>query len=420
MTDIEVPADTTVRPSPPVRPQVRIVLTVVFLVFLGNTALNPILAPLSREVGLAEWQVGLTISAAAVMIVTTSQLWGRRSQSWGRRPVLVAALGLAVGSMTLFAVLVHLGMRGLVTGTALFVLFVLLRGVVFGTAVAAVVPTAQAYIADITTGEAERVKGMAGVGATQGMAMIGGAVLSGSLAGLGLMAPLVVIPVLLAAALALVLLRLHREPRAELVEHPVRVRPTDSRVWPYLLAGFGMFTALGFIMILTGFLVQDRFGLGPERTGMVTGAALLAAGLGMVLAQSVVVPRSRWSPPTLLRIGSLTATAGFGVLVPDLGPAGLLTSMALIGLGLGIAMPGYVAGPSLLMRREELGGMAGLVQANNGLTFVTAPLLGTVLYASWPALPVIVGGTIMGLVAVFVWVHPRFRPASHVTPAGRS
>jgi hypothetical protein len=42
---------------------------------------DPIIAPLSREVGLAEWQIGAMISAAAIMSVATSQscpLWSYR------------------------------------------------------------------------------------------------------------------------------------------------------------------------------------------------------------------------------------------------------------------------------------------------------------------------------------------------------
>ena len=81
------------------RSQVPLLLGAVFLAYLGQMTLNPIIAPLSREVGLAEWQIGVTISIAAVMIVLTSQMWGRRSQSWGRKPVLGLALGLAVVTM---------------------------------------------------------------------------------------------------------------------------------------------------------------------------------------------------------------------------------------------------------------------------------------------------------------------------------
>ncbi|MGO1532405.1 MFS transporter [Micrococcaceae sp. AOP34-BR2-30] len=393
-------------------PQIPLVLSAVLIVFLGQMTLNPVIAPLAREVGLAEWQVGVTISTAAIMVVTTSQLWGRRSQSWGRKPVLVGALTLAAVSMILFTIVAQLGMTGLIGGTVLFVLFVLLRGIAFGTAIAAVPPTAQAYIADVTIDERTRVKGMAGVGAVQGIAMVGGAIIGGALSAFGLMTSLAAVPVLLIAGLSIVGFRLRREPRTTLIDDPARIRPTDPRVWPFLLAGFGMFTALGFIQVITGFIVQDRLGLDASATGLVTGAALLAAGVGMVLAQAVIVPRLGWGPPALLRTGSATALIGFVVLIPDLGMASILAAMLLIGLGLGIAMPGYTAGPSLLMERHEQGGLAGLIGATNGLTFVIAPTAGTALYSAWAPLPVIVAAIIMAAVTTFVLTHPRFtRPS---------
>ncbi|GAA5063756.1 MFS family permease [Thermocatellispora tengchongensis] len=390
-------------------PQIPLLLSAVFLAFLGQMTLNPIIAPLSREVGLAEWQIGVTISVAAVMVVTTSQFWGRRSQSWGRKPVLVAAFVLATTAMVLFALLAHLGMNGVINGVLLFALFVLLRGVGFGTAIAAVPATAQAYIADVTTDEQARVKGMAGVGAVQGVAMIGGAVVGGVLSALGLIAPLIAVPILLALGLVLVAFRLRRETGTELIGRPAKVRPTDPRVWPFLLAGFGMFTALGFIQVITGFIVQDRLGLDPETTGVVTGGALLAAGLGMVLAQAVIVPRSGWSPATLLRARGSVALIGFALLIFDAGAVLLFAAILLIGLGLGIAMPGYTAGPTLLVGRDEQGGLAGLTGATTGLTFVIAPTAGTALYGAWQPLPIVVGTVIMATVTVFVIVHPRFR-----------
>lgn len=393
----------------PAAPQIPLLLATVFLAYLGQMTLNPIIAPLAREVGLAEWQIGVTISTAAVMVVVSSQFWGRRSQSWGRKPVLVVALALGAAVMTGFAIVAAAGMRAALAGTTVFALFVLLRGIGFGSALAAIPPTAQAYIADVTRDEAARTRGMAGIGAVQGVAMIGGAVLGGALAGFGLLVPILVVPLLLAAALVLIALRLRREPRHELVRDPVRIRPTDPRVWPFLFAGFGMFTSLGFIQVIAGFIVQDRLGLDPETTGLVTGGTLLAAGIGMVVAQSVIVPRSGWRPPALLRAGSATALLGFILLIVDAGPWLLIASMLVIGLGLGIAMPGYTAGPTMLVDRDEQGGLAGLIGATNGLTFVIAPTASAALYGLWPPLPVIMGALLMGLVALFVLLHPRFR-----------
>lgn len=391
------------------KPQISLLLGTVFIAYLGQMTLNPIIAPLAREVGLAEWQIGVTISVAAAMVVVCSQFWGRRSQSWGRKPVLIAALTLALASMAGFAIVAALGMRTLLPVTVIFVLFVLLRGVGFGAALSAIAPTAQAYIADVTDDESTRTRGMAGVGAVQGVAMVGGAVVGGALAGFGLLLPIVAVPVLLVFALVLVALRLRRESRHELVADPPRVSPLDARVWPYLLAGFGMFTALGFMQVLIGFVVQDRLGLDAEATGLVTGGSLLAAGVGMVVAQAVIVPRSGLAPAALLRLGTPVALIGFVLLIPSGGMALLLGAILLIGLGLGIAMPGYTAGPTLRMQREEQGGLAGLVGATNGLTFVVAPTASTLLYGVWQPLPIIVGAVVMAAVALFVFVHPSFR-----------
>lgn len=397
-----------VRTAQRTRSQIGAVTLVVLLVYMGQMTLNPVIAPLAREVGLAEWQVGLTISTAAVMVVATSQFWGRRAQARGARLVLQRAVAIAVAAMVGFVATAWAGMTGLLGSAAVFVLFLMLRGLAFGGAIAAVPTTAQTYAARVTDTEPERIRAMAGIGAAQGLSMIIGAVLGGLLAGVSLLVSLVAVPLLLVLGF-MVAARLRPEPEGERIEEPVRVSPTDSRVWPFLVAGFGMFTALGFIQVITGFLVQDRFGLGSEATGLATGGALLAPGVGMVVAQAVIVPRSGWPPVTLLRVGSATAAVGFILLLPELGSVAFGVSLLLIGLGLGIATPGYTAGPSLRVGADEQGEVAGLIGMNNGLTFVLAPSLSTFAYTVSPALPVAIGAGIMLGVVAFVAIHPGVR-----------
>lgn len=392
--------------------QVGVVLAAVFLTYVGQSTLNPVIAPLSRLVGLKEWQIGLTISVAALMVVLTSQAWGKRSQSMGRKPVLVIALAVAAVSMGAFALVSHLGVAGALTGVPLFALIIIIRGVIFGAALAAVLPTAQACIADATTTEESRVRGMAGVGAAQGLASIAGALIGGALSGLSLLLSVDAVPVFLLIGLLVVAAALRKESRTTLIAKPARVSPRDPRVWPYLVAGFGMFSALGLVQVVTGFLVQDRLGLDADTTGLITGGALLAVGVGMVLAQSVIVPVSKWAPPALLRAGSLTAAIGFGLLLFDAGLAALIVSVAIIGVGIGTAMPGYTAGPTLRMSREEQGGLAGLIGATNGLTYVVAPTLGTFVYGVAPALPIAIGAALLVGVLVFVCAHSSFRRPS--------
>ncbi|UCR89840.1 MFS transporter [Mycetocola spongiae] len=400
----------TPSPATPIkRPQVGLMLGAVFLVYLAQMTLNPIIAPLAREVGLAEWQVGVMISVAAICIMISSQFWGRKSLSWGRKPVLIGALTLAMLSMVAFALLARLGMAGILGGVGLFLLLVLVRGVFFGLAMAAVPPTAQAYIADVTETEEARVRGMAGMGAVQGIAMISGSIIGGLLAGFGLMVPLIFVPCVLAVGALLVLVLLRRESPRELLENPPHVRLWDSRVWPFLAAGFGMFTALGLIQVIAGFIIQDRFSLDSRATAVATAAAFLVSGIGLAGAQAVLVPRLGWHPHRLLRAGAAVALLGFAVMIPTAGIWLFLLGMLGVGLGLGLAMPGYVAGPSLLMTREEQGAMAGLIGANNAATFVLAPTIGTALYTLWPPLTLILSAVLMLAVLCFTSLHPRFR-----------
>jgi len=140
------------------------------------------------------------------------------------------------------------------------------------------------------------------------------------------------------------------------------------------------------------------------------------AGLALCGAIMQSLLRNPLADPYLLGLSSGAALgavsfllAGFALLIADAGAALLFVAIALIGLGLGIAMPGYTAGLTLLMRREEQGGLAGLIGATNGLTFVIAPTLGTALYGVWPPLPIMLGAMVMAAVAAFVLLHPRFR-----------
>lgn len=389
--------------------QILLLLGTVLLVNIAQMTLGPIMSPLARDLGFAEWQVGVTVSSAALMVVLTSQAWGRRAQATGFRPVLVLGLAMALVAMTLFSVVAALGLAGVLVGWGLFILFLLFRGMGFGVAMAAVPPTAQAYIAEATDEGPERVKGMAGVGAMQGLASIVGAVIGGILAGWGLMWPISVAPVLLAISLGAVVWGFRALPRVEQVEQPRPLNPLDRRVWPFLVAGFGLFLALGFIQVTAGFLVQDRLHLGSEMTGRTTGMLMLAMGLGMVAAQAGLVPRLKWPPSMLLRWGVAAAMLGFILLLPDQGAWLMVVAFALLGLGLGLAIPGYMAGPTMLVERDEQGGLAGAVGATNGVTYVLSPLVSTLLYGWWQLLPVLVATGLLLAVMVFLLVHPAFR-----------
>ena len=63
----------------------RTLLISVVAVGFAQTVLFAILAPLGREIGLVEMQIGAIISASSLTVFLASPMWGRASDRWGRR-----------------------------------------------------------------------------------------------------------------------------------------------------------------------------------------------------------------------------------------------------------------------------------------------------------------------------------------------
>lgn len=390
--------------------QAKLLLTMVLLAFMGQMMLNPVMAPLSRAMGLQAWEIGATISAAALALVLFSQFWGRRSQRLGVKKTLVVAMLMALGGLVGFAAVAWLGVHDVLGGPVLFLAALLTRGVVYGAAIAALAPTVQAYLVTHASSESERVQAVGALGAAQGSASILGAVLGGLLAGVGgLLLPVGVMPVMMLAGIVLLLVRFRGQPAEGLVEQPTSVSFRDPRVFPFLVTGFLLFLGFSSVATLIGFAVQDRFGFTEGRTATVTAGLLLVVSLVMALVQGGVVRQLDWPARRLLRIGFAIMTVAALLLLLDASVWVLGAGCLLLGIGSGLAMPGYTAGPTMGMSREEQGGLAGLINANNGLTYIVAPVASTSLYGLSHLAPFC---GVLGLFAVglaFTLLHPVFR-----------
>jgi MFS family permease len=64
-----------------------------------------------------------------------------------------------------------------------------------------------------------------------------------------------------------------------------------------------------------------------------------------------------------------------------------ILSMCILGLGMGLAGPGFMAGVSVAVSSEEQGAVAGIAGSCGPLGFTFGPLLGTYLYSIDGALP---------------------------------
>lgn len=387
----------------------RTIVAIVFFTYVGQFLLNAAIAPLARSLGLAEWHIGFMLSLAALMVAVLSQWWGRASQSWGPKPVLVCALCLAFTAAILFALTTFLRTSALIPVTVAAVGIVLARGAFFGAAVAAVPPTGQALIAEHTPDERSRVKAMAAFGASFNVAAVVGALASGLLASWWLLAPVYATPVTVGVALVLTLVKLPRTDANQRRHIGRRISAFDARIRAYLAAGLGMFFAIGVVHITIGFVMQDRYDLDPQTAVLTTGLAMVAQAAGAMFSQLVLVPHLVWPPHPLLRVGLAILLFAVMLVAWSLPLWVTVAAVGLMGVGSGLASPGYNAGASLAVRAEEQGAVAGLLSATGGVTWIFAPIISTTLYGHWPTLALALSPIAASASLLLVLIHPTFQ-----------
>ncbi len=385
-----------------------VIIAALLIVYMGLGVLNPLLAPMVRELGLSELQGGLLITAASLMFTIGGPFWGGRIAPWGYKTVLLLSLcGFSIGYWV-FATVMRLGLSGAIAPMAAFIGLLFARGLA-GFLMSGTPVTAQAYIVSVTSG-AERTSGIALLGMANGLGFIAGPILGAVLVGLGLVAPIYAAAVLpLIAALLIATQLREASQRREVALVQPRLSPIDGRILPWLIVGFTVICALVGVQVTAGFLFQDRLGLTTEETARAVSTALVAVGITNLISQLGIIRTFRLPPLLLLRVGLPLAAVGFAALALVNTFPLLIGAFVLAGFGLGLALPGYTAAATLEVEAHEQGRAAGLTTAAQGLGSVFGPLLTTSLYQLRQELPYLLSFTLLALVALAVWLHPRLR-----------
>ena len=433
-------------PSSPLltNPTLRALVAIALFTYTAQNMLNVSIAPLSRALNLPEWIVGAAVSLAAVAVTALSQFWGRRSIAWGRRRVILLALFLALTAGTLFSAAVWARAAGYIGAFLAAGTIMAARGPFFGAAVAAIPPTGQALVAEVTPDEASRVRGTSAFSGAINLSVMVGSLVSSALGAWWIFGPVHATPVFVLIALAIALIWLPRDgastrPRRRLprltardtepeqaapasstnttestqkdtasgatatAELPPRVRWTDRRIAPWIASVFGIYFANGVVQITMGFLVQDRGGLDPAPAVSVTALMLLANAAGAMLMQLIVVPRLGWSPRRLLRAGMTLALVALTCLTIAPSLWALAASTFAMGVASGMASPGYSAGASLAVSAREQGGIAGVINATGAITWIVAPVSATALYGWMPLSPFLLALSLVALSCACAW-----------------
>lgn len=367
---------------------------------LGLSVLFPIIGPLARELGFSEFQAGLFSTGYAVMQFLLAPYWGRRSEVVGRRPILLMGIiGFAMGFF-LFALFGWLGFKGSLSGMPLYLLMLASR-LLGGAFSSATLPTAQAYLADITPRD-KRTQNFALLGAAFGLGVIFGPAIGAALSSFGLLVPVLFSAGLAVLNAAFVYFALPESKTHEHAETPPPLSWMDSRIWPILLLGLVINLSSVAMEQTVAFYFQDRLGLSTAQTAKSVGIALVVFGFVAVLIQGFVVRAFKLSPRTLLSLGLPLALLGYIGLILSHNFWSLTLSLVLLGAGGAFAGPGVTSAQSLAVSDQEQGSVAGLASAAQALGRMVGPIVGTSLYAIQPPYPYVFSALLI-LVALGVF-----------------
>ncbi|MFT6268085.1 MAG: MFS family permease [Alphaproteobacteria bacterium] len=351
----------------------------------AQTVLFAILAPLGREVGLVEVQIGAIISSSSLTLFLVSPFWGRASDVWGRRKILLIGLfGYSVGTV-MFAGVFQMALLGYLVPLTALVLLIVTR-VANATVMAAVSPSANAYMADITSVQ-DRIKGMGAIGAAGNIGSILGPAIGGLLASISLLTPLYFSVVLTLGVAVLTLYALPELPKAAVIKKQPRLKYTDPRIFPLVVAGVLLFMGFAIVQQTIAFRFQDELGLSGIETAKIVGISLMFSAAAALFVQLLVIPRLPVRPFVLLRISMPIMMVAFGIMALGDTQSMYILSMCILGMGMGLAGPGFMAGASVAVSSEEQGAVAGVAGSCPPLGFAIGPLLGTYLYSIDGALP---------------------------------
>jgi MFS family permease len=363
----------------------RTLLLAAAAIGFAQTVLFAILAPLGREIGLVEVQIGAIISASSLTLFLVSPFWGRASDIWGRRKILLIGLfGYSAGTV-LFAGVFQMALLGYLVPLTALVLLILTR-VANATVMAAVSPSANAYMADITTID-NRIKGMGAIGAAGNIGSILGPAIGGLLASISLLTPLYFSVLLTLAAAILTLFALPELPKVTVVKKRPRLKYSDPRIFPLVVAGVLLFMGFAIVQQTIAFRFQDEFALSNVETAKIVGFSLMFSAAAALFVQLLVLPRLSVRPFVLLRMSMPVMMTAFAIMAMGDSQSMYILSMCILGMGMGLAGPGFMAGASIAVSSEEQGAVAGIAGSCPPLGFAIGPLLGTYLYSIDGALP---------------------------------
>lgn len=411
------------------RSPLLVIFITVFIDLLGFGIVLPQLPRYAEDFNASDNTLGLLMASFSAMQFLFAPLWGRVSDRVGRRPILILGLAGSTFFYSLFGYAVSLGAEGQLLGFGVLPWLFVCR---IGAGIAgATIPTAQAYIADVT-GPKERARGMALIGAAFGIGftfgpLLGAAFVPGDADSAPSSAPGYVAGVLSGLAMLSAILLLPESLKAD--SKPEARHWLDISSFKKAVAQ----PAIG-LVLLTMFLTTFAFAQFESTLSLLTKYLglpsqknyLLFAYIGFILSlsQGLLVRRlvPRLGEKVMSIAGTVLMTAGLALI----GLSGSSRSTAMLYAVLPVVVIGFSAvTPSLqsLLSRHtaasDQGGILGLGQSMAALARILGPWLGMNLKGVNIVWPYWAGAGIMGfsILLTLGLRRPSDAPAGETVPA---
>jgi MFS family permease len=402
----------------------RQTFAVIFMVLMvsaaGNTAMQTVLPAISRELQIPDIIVGLVFSFSALLWTITAPYWAQRAATRGRRSLMqIGILGFII-AMLFGGVALLLGLHAIVSPTVAIILFTLFR-CSYGLFGSAANPAAQAYVATRTTG-AERTTALAKMSAAFAVGTVVGPALAPFLifSGVTLSGPLFCFALIgVATFVALRILMPADAPSgaARITKQiSTKISWLDRRIAPFLIVAVLVGHAQAMVLQIMGFFIIDTLKMNPLDAQAFIGSAIMAGAIATVLAQWGVIPNFKLSPRQLLRWGCAIIFIGALLTSFAMNYGTIVIGFAVMSLGFGLVRPGFTAGASLSVRRDEQDAVAGAITSVNGSCYIVAPSIGIALYQWHNFAPFYVSAAIVMLLLVYAYLNPVLRTVQNDPP----
>lgn len=375
------------------RPMALLFVTL-FLVMLGFGVIIPVLPFYVRHFGGNSTTLGLLLATYSAVQFFMAPVWGRLSDRIGRRPVLLVGLS-------------GYGMAFLLYGfaDALWMLFA--ARTLAGFLSSATIPTAMAYVADITTPE-ERPKGMGIMGAAMGLGMIFGPATGGFLAEVSLSMPFFV-----AGGVALVTLPFawrwlpesHPDDKRAVGTQPRRLGEAFHHpLLPLFLMGFAISASMSMFEATFALFSADRLHL----TTAEMGAMFASLGVVGVFIQVRLIGKlvNTHGDLKIMLLGVGLTAIGLLLMIPSWSFASMWCACLVFTGGNTLLRPSVSTLVSKVAK-EGQGKAAGQLQSFDALGRIVGPVVGGASYGLHWAAPNGIGAVFLAVLLLATF--PRLK-----------